>query len=92
DLPAAADELQIATLLERRGLTDEEATARYGRDVFALSRELFRRLPPRPVQEPPPGTTTPRSRAARLLSHGPLYAVPSLVYPAVLVALGGPAL
>ncbi|MGM1074834.1 hypothetical protein ACS0VI_01205 [Streptomyces sp. H28] len=92
DLPAAADELQIATLLERRGMTDEEATARYGRDVFALSRELFRRLPPRPAHDPPPGTAPPRSRAARLLAHGPLYAVPSLVYPAVLVALGGPAL
>ncbi|CAL9359616.1 hypothetical protein [Streptomyces sp. enrichment culture] len=91
DLPSAVDELQIATLLERRGLTDEEARSRYGQDVFDLSRELFLRLPARPHRAPA-ATAPPTPRAAKLLAHGPLYAVPSLVYPAVLVALGGPAM
>ncbi|WP_432057975.1 hypothetical protein [Streptomyces sp. bgisy022] len=88
-LPTAVDELQIATLLERRGMTDEEARRRYGQDVFDLSRALFLRLPARP-HRPPAEPRTPR--AAKLFAHGPLYAVPSLVYPAVLIALGGPAL
>lgn len=89
-LTRAVDALQVAAALEADGCTDRIARVEYGfADVFALAAEVFRRLGP-PVD--PPGEVVPvaRSRAAalRLVAHGPLYALPAAVFPAVLALLG----
>ncbi|MDF2269602.1 hypothetical protein P2Q00_29835 [Streptomyces coacervatus] len=90
--PLVVDELHTATLLERQGVTDQEARDRYGcEDVFELAGEMFRRLPRRP--DPPRDETSARPpQRFVLLTHGLLYSVPGVVYPAVLVEIGGPAL
>lgn len=87
-LPDPVDELQVAALLESQGITDQVAVDRYGRaDVFALGQEVFERLPRASVavEDEPPGTTW--LHAVR----GPLYLVPTTVFPAVSAVLGGPA-
>ncbi|MFE0252787.1 hypothetical protein [Streptomyces sp. NPDC059010] len=92
DPPVVVDELHTATLLERQGVTDQEARDKYGcEDVFALAGELFRRLPDRSAL-PADETTEHPPRRLVLLTHGLLYSVPGAAYPAVLVAIGGPAL
>lgn len=84
----AVDELQVAAILESQGFTDQAAQERYGvPDVFALAGAVYRRLP-RGVEQPA-GPARAR-RTLRELSHGPLYVLPSLVYPAVFAWLGGP--
>jgi hypothetical protein len=87
-LPDPVDELQVAALLESQGITDQVAVDRYGRaDVFALGQEVFERLPRGSVavEDDTPGTTW--LHAVR----GPLYLVPTTVFPAVAAVLGGPA-
>jgi hypothetical protein len=86
----AVDELHVAALLESTGVTDMVAREIYGyRDVFALAETLYRR---RPVTDKTSGHAPPvakRSRKGlRALAHGPLYMLPSTVYPAVFIALG----
>ncbi|MGW3118187.1 hypothetical protein ACWDBW_13780 [Streptomyces sp. NPDC001107] len=90
--PVVVDELHTATLLERQGLTDQDAHDKYGcDDVFALAGELFRRLPaPARTSLGEPSAHQPRRLV--LLTHGLLYAAPGAVYPALLVAIGEPAL
>ncbi|MEV6303584.1 hypothetical protein AB0M02_29530 [Actinoplanes sp. NPDC051861] len=89
-LRRAVDGLQVAAALETDGCTDRIARVEYGfTDVFALSDEVFRRLGPHVPDEPPPaGPGRGRRERARVLLHGPLYALPSAVFPAVLAMLG----
>ncbi|RSM86876.1 hypothetical protein DMH04_11500 [Kibdelosporangium aridum] len=83
----AVDELQIAAVLESQGFTDQVARERYGvKDVFALASVVYHRLP-RDVEAPSDEQRT--RRTFRVLSHGPLFLLPSLSYPAVYDWLGG---
>ena len=90
----AVDELHVAALLESRGVTDSVARDTYGhRDVFTLAETMYRR---RPIAGEATRTevlpTAKRSRKdLRTLAHGPLYMLPSTVYPAVIIALGSTA-
>ncbi|MBL7259991.1 hypothetical protein [Paractinoplanes lichenicola] len=89
-LARAVEALQVAAALEADGVTDRIARVEYGfPDVFALSSEVFRRLGP-PADDPPAPVATGHGRrqTLRLLLHGPLYALPSAVFPAVLAVLG----
>jgi hypothetical protein len=82
----AVDELQVAAVLESQGFTDHVAKEKYGLpDVFALAGAVFQKLP-RDNAQPREET---RIRTIRELSHGPLYVLPSLSYPAVFDWLGG---
>lgn len=87
-LPDPVDELQVAALLESQGVTDQIAVDRYARaDVFALAQEVFERLPRESVaveREAHGGTWLHAV-------HGPLYLIPTTVFPAVAAVLGGPA-
>jgi hypothetical protein len=88
-LPAAVDELHVAAVLESRGVNDRSAHDEYDYDdVFALARAVVQRLP-----SPPDGPerTIARRQPHRTLwelAHGPLYMLPSAVYPAVFMVLG----
>jgi hypothetical protein len=92
-MPAAVDELHVAAALESRGISDQTAREKYGRDdVFALATAVYRDLPEkaanaerRPVEQKP-------LHALRMVAHGPLYALPSAVYPAVFTTLGAVAI
>ncbi|MGK5682789.1 hypothetical protein [Actinoplanes sp. URMC 104] len=89
-LARAVEALQVAAALEADGVTDRIARVEYGfPDVFALAQEVFRRLGP-PADDPPAPVATGHGRrqTVRLLLHGPLYALPSAVFPAVLAVLG----
>ncbi|GID30804.1 hypothetical protein [Paractinoplanes brasiliensis] len=89
-LARAVETLQVAAALEADGVTDRIARVEYGfPDVFALAAEVFRRLGP-PADDPPAPAATGHGRrqTVRLLLHGPLYALPSAVFPAVLVVVG----
>ncbi|WP_306204085.1 hypothetical protein [Actinoplanes sp. RD1] len=88
-LAKAVDELQVAAALEAEGLTDRIARVAYGfSDVFALALQVYRRLGP-PAQDGPAPVLPRRDRreSVRVLAHGPLYALPAAVFPAVLVVL-----
>ncbi|WP_158889497.1 hypothetical protein [Amycolatopsis anabasis] len=87
-LPAPIDELHVAAILESRGVTDEAAREHYRHDdVFALARTVFQRLPGPPADTRAP-VAGPRPSRWRTLAHGPLYILPSAVYPAVFAELG----
>jgi hypothetical protein len=89
-LSRAVDALQVAAALEADGFTDRIARVEYGcADNFALADEVFRRLGPQihDRADPDAGPRTWRT-TVRLLAHGPLYALPSAVFPAVLGVLG----
>lgn len=89
-LVRAVDALQVAAALEADGCTDRVARVEYGfSDVFALAGEVFRRLGP-PADHAAAPQAAPRGwrTTVRLLAHGPLYALPSAVFPAVLGVLG----
>jgi hypothetical protein len=89
----AVDELHVAAVLESTGVTDSVAREIYGhRDVFALAEAVYRRQPAAGAQAGGDGLPVPaRSREKlRALTHGPLYLLPSTVYPAVSIALGAP--
>ncbi|MGH3687105.1 MAG: hypothetical protein ACRDRU_16940 [Pseudonocardiaceae bacterium] len=88
-VPAAIDELHVAAVLESRGVTDRSARDEYGHDdVFTLARAVSQRLPSQPDYSQP--TTARRLSHKTLweLAHGPLYMLPSAVYPAVFTVLG----
>jgi hypothetical protein len=86
----AVDALQVAAALEADGFTDRIARVEHGfSDVFALAAEVFRRLGPAAPATPEPATAARTWRTTvRMLAHGPLYALPSAVFPAVLGVLG----
>ncbi|MEV4703239.1 hypothetical protein [Actinoplanes sp. NPDC049316] len=89
-LARAVEALQVAAVLEADGVTDRAARVEYGfPDVFALAQEVYRRLGP-PADDPPAPADGGhgRRRTVRLLLHGPLYALPAAVFPAVLAELG----
>lgn len=84
----AVDALQVAAVLESDGLTDRAAVEEYGYpDVFALAEEIFSRLPQRRADQVTERRRD-RSRAARELSHGVLYVLPSAAFPAAYALLG----
>jgi hypothetical protein len=97
-LSHAVDELHVAAVLESMGVTDKVARESYGHDdVFALAVRLYPRLSA--LADPAASGDLPvpaRSRdilgmsrdTLRMLSHGPLYLLPTTVYPAVLIVLG----
>jgi hypothetical protein len=89
-LARAVDALQVAAALEADGLTDRAARVEYGfADVFALAGEVFRRLgPPAEDAAGPDRVARDWRHSVRLLAHGPLYALPAVVFPAVLGVLG----
>ena len=85
---AAVDPLQIAAALEADGVNDELAVGYGVRNVFELAEHLYYRVPLRlPQSAADPGQ---RRQRGRELSHGVLFALPGLFYPA-LVAFGEPA-
>ena len=94
-VPRAVDELHVAAVLESMGVTDQSAHDIYRHDdVFALADAVSRTIPAaaglsadddRPAQARPGDTL-------RVLTHGLLYLLPCTVYPAVLIALGAPAM
>jgi hypothetical protein len=92
ELGNAVDALQVAAVLESDGISDRGARVEYGYlDVFELAREVYRRLGP--ALPATPGIASPRSRrdwrdGLRQVSHGPLYVLPSAVFPAVMAVVG----
>ncbi|MEU5696696.1 hypothetical protein [Actinosynnema sp. NPDC020468] len=85
-LPDPVDELQVAALLESQGVTDQAAVDEYGMaDVFALAHEVYGKLPSSPGPTPEAG---PRGRTWHDVLHGPVYLLPTTVYPAVFAVLG----
>lgn len=88
-LPVLVDELQVAAVLESRGINDAVAGEQYGHeDVFALASEVTQILL---AAERAPGTAEPvrsTTSARRTLAHGPLYLAPSLAYPAIWTVVG----
>ncbi|SMD25674.1 hypothetical protein [Kibdelosporangium aridum] len=89
----AADELHVAAILESEGVNDRIAREEYGhKDVFTLASEVYKRMP---AQTPPAAKDAPKPAkewTIRIIAHGPLYVLPSAVYPAVLMSLGGSAM
>jgi hypothetical protein len=91
-LGRVVDPLQVAAVLESDGLTDRGARVEYGyADVFALAGEVYRRLGPALNAAPPVARATghhTRRDSLRLVSHGPLYVLPSAVFPAAMAVVG----
>jgi hypothetical protein len=90
----AVDELHVAALLESRGVTDSVAREKYGhRDVFTLAEAMYRRrsIAGKETRAEALPTAERSRKALRTLAHGPLYMLPSTVYPAVIIALGSSA-
>lgn len=77
----AVDPLQIAAALEADGIIDANVHDEYGlRDIFELAEQLYRRVPRR-VQAA--ALAAPRmNRRWPEISHGLLFALPGLFYPA----------
>ncbi len=89
----AVDSLQIAAALESGGITDQIARSEYGLpDVFAVAEELFLRVPRRIKSQAKGQSFTKRWQNLRELSHGLLYALTGLAYPAMVGTLGDTAL
>ncbi|HLU83592.1 MAG TPA: hypothetical protein VKZ43_09335, partial [Trueperaceae bacterium] len=85
----AVDPLQIAAALESEGITDAYAAKHFGlANVFELADLLFVNVPLRVVGIEARGTA--KRSPVRELSHGLLFALPALFYPA-LVSVVGPA-
>lgn len=78
---AAVDPLQIAAALEADGLDDEAVAARYGMSsVFELADHLYYRVPLRVT--PSDSADPDHGRRWRDISHGLLFAMPGVFYPA----------
>jgi hypothetical protein len=81
------DPLEVASALEFDGISDRAARAEYDQpDVFALARQLYAQVP----RDPAPPAPEPDPWRARPLSHGLLYAVPAVCFPAAGTLLVGP--
>lgn len=77
----AVDALQVAAVLESRGLTDRTARVQFGvADVFDLAQRLYERLRTQPPP-PPPRTGRPASARLRDAGHGLIYLLPAMLYP-----------
>jgi hypothetical protein len=91
-LGRAVDALQVTAALESDGFSDRGARVEYGyADVFALAVEVFRRLGPTlpPVTEAAPaGRHGRRWESLRQIAHGPMYVLPSAVFPAAMAVAG----
>lgn len=89
-IAAAVDALQVAAFLEAEGVSDRNARVEYGfTDVFRLAEEVYRSLGPcEPVAWQPATGRPQRGRIVRDLLHGPLYLLPTVVFPAVLSVVG----
>jgi hypothetical protein len=90
-IPRAVDELHVTAVLESMGMTDQSAHDTYRHDdVFALADAVSRLMPA--ATGPAAGDDLPAPARSggglRTLTHGLLYILPTLVYPAVLIALG----
>jgi hypothetical protein len=91
ELGQAVDSLHVTAALEADGLTDRGARVEFGYpDVFALAGEVYRRLGPMlpPERESPARDGRAWRESFRIISHGPLYVLPSTVFPAVLAIVG----
>ncbi len=87
---SAVDPLEVASALEFEGLNDTMAQTRYGyADVFELADELYRRVPRRPVEAPPPPDPWQFGKLRPVL-HGLLYGLPALCFLAAPKLLVGP--
>lgn len=90
-IPQAVDELHVAAVLESFGVTDQAAASTYRHDhVFALADTVYQLMPTLagPAEgEDLPAPVRPGGKL-RTLSHGLLYILPTLVYPAVFITLG----
>ncbi|MGV9309224.1 MULTISPECIES: hypothetical protein [unclassified Nonomuraea] len=85
-LSQAVEPLQVAAALESEGLNDKVARERYGHpDVFALAEAVYARLS---RDEPEPAAPAFPVAAWRSLVHGPLYAMPAALLPAVSALVG----
>ncbi|MFE3455807.1 hypothetical protein ACFXJ8_43585 [Nonomuraea sp. NPDC059194] len=85
-LSQAVEPLQVAAALESEGLNDKVARERYGHpDVFSLAEAVYARLG---RDEPAPPPTELPVAAWRSLVHGPLYAMPAALLPAVTALIG----
>lgn len=87
---SAVDPLEVASALEFDGFSDNSVWSEYGvKDVFALARAMYRRVPRRPGE--PEAVPDPwQVNRLRPLLHGLLYALPAIVFPAATGLLGGP--
>lgn len=84
----AVDSLQIAAALESGGITDRIARDEYGQpDVFALAEALYHNVPRR-LKAANQSRLGERWQTLRELSHGPLFVLPALAYPAISQATG----
>jgi hypothetical protein len=86
---SAVHPLQIAGALEFDGWSDQAVRKRYGvSDVFALAEEMYRRVPRRPAEPPPPPDVFQVSRWRPAL-HGLLYGAPTVCFAAAAGLLVG---
>jgi hypothetical protein len=87
---SAVDPLEIASALEFDGFNDLTVRNEYGlRDVFALARAMYVRVPRRPA-DPKPAEDPWRMSRFRPLLHSLLYALPAVCFPAAGALLVGP--
>jgi hypothetical protein len=85
---SAVDPLEVASALEFDGVSDRTARADYDvEDVFALGRMLYERVPRWPA---PPAAEPDPWQSSRPLTHGLLYALPAVFFPAAAALLDGP--
>ena len=88
---SAVDPMEISSALEFDGLNDQAARQRYGfADVFALAEEMYRRVPRRPAEPPPPADPWQGSSKLRPALHGLLYGLPTICFPAAAGLQAGP--
>ena len=87
---SAVDPLEVASALEFDGFSDNSVRSEYGvKDVFALARAMYHRVPRQPGDPEPAPDPWQMSRFRPLL-HGLLYALPAVCFPAAAGLLGGP--
>jgi hypothetical protein len=85
----AVEPLEIASTLEFNGWSDHAVEESYGfPDVFALAREMYRRVPRQP-HEPPAVLDLWGQHRFRPLLHGLLYVLPAVFFPAAIGLLTG---
>jgi hypothetical protein len=86
---SAVDPLEIASTLEFNGWSDHAIEESFGfPDVFALAREMYRRVPRQPLEPPVSPDPWGPSRLRPLL-HGLLYVLPAVCFPAAAGILAG---
>ena len=84
---SAVHPLEVASALEFDGVSDRAARAEYDvPDVFELAELLYAQVP----RDPAPPAEEPDLWRARPVSHGLLYAVPAVCFPAAGTLLVGP--